>query len=177
MSVHNEIRTLPPRCHGESGIPELLYPHTKFPSECCTPVHDSLVDPVRGYNIRIVDYVSRHVSPSGYSIPLPSFVKSDDSAWWVLQHCEEDGMTALDGCFSTAGLGAEWYKWACTIAIRLFTVHEKWKKRRQNRARMRSSWTKPNTGGRMVSCTGCGECYNEECMPVPKQVWRKIIQK
>ena len=43
------------RCHGESGIPELLYPHTKFPSECCTPVHDSLVDPVRGYNIRVVD--------------------------------------------------------------------------------------------------------------------------
>jgi len=25
-----------PRCHGEPGIPELLYPHTKFPSECCT---------------------------------------------------------------------------------------------------------------------------------------------
>ena len=21
------------RCHGESGIPELLHPHTKFPSE------------------------------------------------------------------------------------------------------------------------------------------------
>ena len=38
------------RCHGESGIPELLYPHTKFPSECCTPIHDSLVNPVQGYN-------------------------------------------------------------------------------------------------------------------------------
>ena len=36
------------RCHGESGIPELLYPHTKFPSEYCTPIHDSLVNPVRG---------------------------------------------------------------------------------------------------------------------------------
>ena len=24
-------------CHGESGIPESLYPYTKFPSECCTP--------------------------------------------------------------------------------------------------------------------------------------------
>ena len=36
-------------------IPELLYPHTEFPSECCTPIHDSLVDPVRGYNIRVVD--------------------------------------------------------------------------------------------------------------------------
>ena len=35
------------RCHGESGIPELLYPHTKFPNEYCTPIHDSLVDPVR----------------------------------------------------------------------------------------------------------------------------------
>ena len=23
--------------------------------ECCTPVYDSLVDPVRGYNIRVVD--------------------------------------------------------------------------------------------------------------------------
>ena len=42
-------------CHGESGIPELLYPHTKFPSEYCTPVHDSLVNPVQGYNIRVVD--------------------------------------------------------------------------------------------------------------------------
>ena len=39
----------------DTGIPELVYPHTKFPSECCTPVHDSLVDPVRGYNIRVVD--------------------------------------------------------------------------------------------------------------------------
>ena len=29
-------------------------------------------------------------------------------------------MTALDGCFSTSDLGAEWYKKACTIAIRLF---------------------------------------------------------
>ena len=38
------------RCHGECSIPKLLYPHTKFPSERCTPVHDSLVDPVRGYN-------------------------------------------------------------------------------------------------------------------------------
>ena len=28
-------------------------------------------------------------------------------------------------------------------------------------------------GGRMVSCTGCGEWYHEECMPIPKQVWRK----
>ena len=55
-------------------------------------------------------------------------------------------MTAFDGCFSTAGLGAEWYKWACTIAIRHFTVYEKWKKRQQNRARMRSSSTKLNTG-------------------------------
>ena len=42
-------------CHGESGIPNLLYPHTKFSSEYCTPVHDSLVDPVWGYNIRVVD--------------------------------------------------------------------------------------------------------------------------
>ena len=41
------------RCHGESGIPKLLYP--KFSSEYCTPVHDSLVNPVRGYNIRVVD--------------------------------------------------------------------------------------------------------------------------
>ena len=48
-------------------------------------------------------------------------------------------MTALDGCFSTSGLGAEW---ACTIAIWHFTVYEEWKKRRQNRARMRSSSTK-----------------------------------
>ena len=81
----------------------------------------------------------------------------------------------LDGCFNTAGLGAEWYKGACTIAIRHFTVYAKWKKRRQNRARMRSSLMKPNTGGRMVSCTGCREWYNEECMPIPKQVWRKNI--
>ena len=36
--------------HGESGIPELLYPHTEFPGEYCTPVHGSLVNPVRGYN-------------------------------------------------------------------------------------------------------------------------------
>ena len=36
-------------------IPKLLYPHTKFPSECCTPIYNSLVEPVRGYNIRIVD--------------------------------------------------------------------------------------------------------------------------
>ena len=43
------------QCHGESGIPELLYPHTKFPSEYCTPVHDSLVNPVRGYHIRVVN--------------------------------------------------------------------------------------------------------------------------
>ena len=64
-------------------------------------------------------------------------------------------MTALDGCFSTSGLvsrgqtlprgrvwprettqfglGAEWYKKACAIAIRHFT--ENWKKRRQKRAR------------------------------------------
>ena len=27
----------------------------------------------------------------------------------------------------------------------------------------------------MVSCTGCGEWYREECMPIPKQVWRKNI--
>jgi len=32
-------------------------------------------------------------------------------------------MTALHGCFGTSGLGAEW---ACTIAIRHFTVYEKW---------------------------------------------------
>ena len=25
----------------------------------------------------------------------------------------------------------------------------------------------------MISCNGCGEWYNEECMPIPKQVWRK----
>ena len=25
----------------------------------------------------------------------------------------------------------------------------------------------------MVSCTGCGEWYHEECVPIPKQVWRK----
>ena len=37
------------------GTPELLYPHTKFPSESCIPVHNSLLDPVRGYNIRVVD--------------------------------------------------------------------------------------------------------------------------
>ena len=43
------------RCHGESGIPDLLYPRTKFPSEYCTPIHDSLVNPVRGYNIRVVN--------------------------------------------------------------------------------------------------------------------------
>ena len=34
-------------------------------------------------------------------------------------------MTALDGCFNTSGLGAEWYKRACIIVIRHFTVHEK----------------------------------------------------
>ena len=51
-------------------------------------------------------------------------------------------MTALDGCFNTSGLGAEWYRKACTIAIRHFTVYEKWKKRRQKRARTRSSSTK-----------------------------------
>ena len=28
-------------------------------------------------------------------------------------------------------------------------------------------------GGRMVSCTGCGEWYHEECVPIPKQVWRR----
>ena len=28
----------------------------------------------------------------------------------------------------------------------------------------------------MVSCTGCGEWYNEECMPIPKQVRRKKIK-
>ena len=27
----------------------------QIPSECCIPVDDSLVDPVRGYNIRLVD--------------------------------------------------------------------------------------------------------------------------
>ena len=27
----------------------------------------------------------------------------------------------------------------------------------------------------MISCNGCGEWYNEECMPIPKQVWRKNI--
>ena len=43
------------RYHSESGTPELLYPHTKFPSESCIPVHNSLLDPVRGYNIRVVD--------------------------------------------------------------------------------------------------------------------------
>jgi len=43
----------------------------------------------------------------------------------VLQHCEKGGMTVLDGCFGTSGLGAEWYKRACTIAIRHFTVYEK----------------------------------------------------
>ena len=31
-----------PRYHGESGIPELLCPHSKFSSEYCTPIHDSL---------------------------------------------------------------------------------------------------------------------------------------
>ena len=41
INAHNQ-------CHGESGTPELLSPHTKSPSECCTPIHDSLVDPVRG---------------------------------------------------------------------------------------------------------------------------------
>ena len=68
------------RCHGESGTPKLLYPHTKLPSEYCTPVHNSLVNPVRGYTIRVVDYVSRDVSPSGYSIPLSSIIKCNDSA-------------------------------------------------------------------------------------------------
>ena len=34
-------------------------------------------------------------------------------------------MTALDGCFSTFDLGAEWYK----------KVYEKWKERRQKRAK------------------------------------------
>ena len=43
------------RYHSEFGTPELLYHHTKFPSESCTPVHNSLLDPVRGYNIRVVD--------------------------------------------------------------------------------------------------------------------------
>ena len=42
-------------CHGESSIPELLYPHTKVPSEYCTPVHDSLVNHVWGYKIGVVD--------------------------------------------------------------------------------------------------------------------------
>ena len=27
--------------------------------------------------------------------------------------------------------------------------------------------------GRMVSCSGCREWYHEECMPIPKQVWRQ----
>ena len=33
-----------PQFYGESGIPELLYPQTKFSSESCIPVHDTLVD-------------------------------------------------------------------------------------------------------------------------------------
>ena len=46
----------------------------------------------------------------------------DDSAWWMFRHF--------------------WSEWAYTIAIRHFTVYEKWKKRRQNRARLKSSSTK-----------------------------------
>ena len=36
-----------PQFHGESGIPELLYPQTKFSSESCIPVHNTPVDLVR----------------------------------------------------------------------------------------------------------------------------------
>ena len=47
---------------------------------------------------------------------------------------------ALDECFSTsAGLGAEWYKRACVIAIRHLCTTRETKKRQQKRARMRSS--------------------------------------
>ena len=40
------------RCDSEAGIPKLLYPHTKFPNDYYTPIHDSLV---QGYNIHVVD--------------------------------------------------------------------------------------------------------------------------
>ena len=37
-----------------------MYPHTKFPTESCTPVHNSLLDPVRGYNIRSARVLYMH---------------------------------------------------------------------------------------------------------------------
>ena len=59
-------------------------------------------------------------------IPLSSFVRGDDSAWWVFQHCEKGDGSAwcfcccccCCCCCCTSGLVAKWYKMACTIAIR-----------------------------------------------------------
>ena len=57
--------------------------------------------------------------------------------WWVFQQCEK-GEDSAGWIIQHFGLGAEWYKKACVITIQ----HEKWKKRRQKWARMRSSSTK-----------------------------------
>ena len=43
-------------CHGESGIPDLLYPHTKFPSEqMLYPCTRFTSKSCTGYNIRVVN--------------------------------------------------------------------------------------------------------------------------
>ena len=113
-------------------IPEWMYPHTKISySEYCTPVHDSLVNRVQGHNIRSL--VPRH-RPA-----FRRFLGTRLQYWWVLQQCEKKAMTALDGCFSTSGLSAEWYKKTCAIAIRHLCTTREMKMRRQKRARMRSS--------------------------------------
>ena len=89
------------QCHGESGIPELLYPHTKFPSEYCTPVHDSLVNLFEG-----TIFVQWTKYPVTY--PLVDIVSP--------YHPLQNAITALDGCFNTA-------KKASSLKDRLSTFH------------------------------------------------------
>ena len=78
----------------------ILYPRTRFTSESCTGVQNLC---------------------SGYSIPLPSFVKCNDSAWWMFQHYKK-------GDDSAWWVFQHFWSWcwrACIIVIWHFTVYEK----------------------------------------------------
>ena len=78
----------------------ILYPRTRFTSESCTGVQNLC---------------------SGYNTPLPSFVKCNDSAWWMFQHYKK-------GDDSAWWVFQHFWSWcwrACIIVIRHFMVYEK----------------------------------------------------
>ena len=82
---------------------------------------------------------------------------------------------------SASGLGAEWYKKACAItSTQIFggrceteTVNRTQQKNKMGKVEI---FCKCHTqeGGWYLALDVGPEWYHEECVPIPKQVWRKM---